>query len=85
MDLEIIEETAQIVNEAMKERVQVNLIISNRAGSKASLIAEKIADPLRREKQQGFYGPKSFQQLLPVVSVKDLLQIYSLSIRNKYF
>ena len=32
LDREMIEDTAKIVNEAMKNKVQVNLIINNRAG-----------------------------------------------------
>jgi hypothetical protein len=32
---EMIEETAKIVNEAVKDKVQVNLIINNRTGSSA--------------------------------------------------
>jgi hypothetical protein len=39
LDPEMIEDTAKIVNEAMKEKVQVNLIISNRAAGKVPLIA----------------------------------------------
>jgi hypothetical protein len=46
LDPEIIEDTAKIVNEAQKDRVQVSLIINNRAGGNAPLIAEKIADRL---------------------------------------
>ena len=48
----MIEDTAKIVNEAIKDKVQVNLIINNRAGGNAPLIAEKIADRLHKEKQQ---------------------------------
>jgi hypothetical protein len=32
LDLEMIEDTVKIVNEAIKDRIQVNLIIINRAG-----------------------------------------------------
>ena len=32
LDPEMIEDTAKIVNEAIKDKVQVNLIINNRAG-----------------------------------------------------
>ena len=46
LDLEMIEDTAKIVNEAIKDKVQVNLIINNRAGGNAPLIAQKIADRL---------------------------------------
>ena len=52
LDPEMIEDTAKIVNEAIKDKVQVNLIINNRAGGNAPLIAEKIADRLHSEKQQ---------------------------------
>jgi hypothetical protein len=36
-------------------KVQINRIITNRAGGNASLIAEKIADRLHSEKQQGLF------------------------------
>jgi hypothetical protein len=54
LDPEMIEGTAKIVNEAMMDKVQVNLIINNRAGGNAPLIAEKIVDRLHNEKQQGY-------------------------------
>ena len=38
LDSEMIEDTAKIVNEAQKDKVQVNLIINNRAGGNAPLI-----------------------------------------------
>jgi uncharacterized protein YecE (DUF72 family) len=47
LDPEMIEDTAKIVNEAQKDRVQVNLIINNRAGGNAPLIAEKIVTRLK--------------------------------------
>jgi len=50
VDQELIEETAKIVNEAQKDKVQVNLIINNRAGGNAPLIAEKIAKRMHSEK-----------------------------------
>jgi hypothetical protein len=53
LDPEMIEDTAKIVNEAIKDRVQVNLIINNRAGGNAPLIAQKIAERLYSEKRQG--------------------------------
>jgi hypothetical protein len=56
LDPEMIEDTAKIVNEAMKDKVQVNLIINNRAVGNAPLIAKKIADRLQSEKQQGLLG-----------------------------
>ena len=52
---EMIEDTARIVNEAIKDRVQVNLIINNRAGGNAPLIAQMIAERLHSEKQQEFF------------------------------
>jgi len=36
LDPEMIEDTAKIVNEAMMDKVQVNLIINNRAGGNRS-------------------------------------------------
>ena len=44
LDPEMIEDTVKIVNEAIKDKVQVNLIINNRAGGNAPMIAQKIAD-----------------------------------------
>ena len=35
LDPKMIEDTAKIVNEAVKDKVQVNLIINNRAGGDA--------------------------------------------------
>jgi uncharacterized protein YecE (DUF72 family) len=55
LDPEIIEDTAKIVNEAQKDRIQVSLIINNRAGGNAPLIAKKIATRLHKEKQQGLF------------------------------
>jgi uncharacterized protein YecE (DUF72 family) len=55
LDSEMIEDTVKIVNEAQKDKVQVNMIINNRAGGNAPLIAEKIADRLHSEKQQGLF------------------------------
>ena len=55
LDSEMIEDTAKIVTEAIKDKVQVNLIINNRAGGNAPLIAEKIADRVHSEKQQGLF------------------------------
>ena len=54
-DPEMIEDTAKIVNEAVKDKVQVNLIINNRAGGNAPMIAEKIVDRFNKEKQQGLF------------------------------
>jgi hypothetical protein len=55
LDPEMIEDTAKIVKEAIKDKVQVNLIINNRADGNAPLIAEKIADRLHLEKQQRLF------------------------------
>jgi uncharacterized protein YecE (DUF72 family) len=55
LDSEMIEDTAKIVNEAIKDKAQVNLLINNRAGGNAPLIAQKIADRLYSEKQQGLF------------------------------
>jgi hypothetical protein len=52
---EMIEDTAKIVNEAIKDKIQVNLIINNRAGGNAPLIAQKIADRLQKERQQRLF------------------------------
>jgi hypothetical protein len=54
-DPEMIEDTARIVNEAVKDKIRVNLIINNRAGGNASLIARKIADRLQSQKQQRLF------------------------------
>jgi hypothetical protein len=51
LDPEMIEDTAKIVNEAQKDKVQVNLIISNRPRGNAPLIALKIASWPHSEKQ----------------------------------
>ena len=54
-DPEMIEDTAKIVTEAIKDKVQINLIINNRAGGNAPLIAQKIANRLHLEKQQRLF------------------------------
>jgi hypothetical protein len=55
LDQEMIEDTAKKANEAMKDKAQLNLIISNRPGGNAPLIAQKIADRLHSEKQQRLF------------------------------
>jgi len=55
LDAEMIEDTVKIVNEATKDKNQVNLIINNRAGGNAPLIAQKIADRLHSEEQQTLF------------------------------
>ena len=52
LDPEMIEDTVQIVNEAIKDKIRVNLIVNNRAGGNAPVIAQKIADRFHSEKQQ---------------------------------
>jgi hypothetical protein len=52
LDSEMIEEVAEIVNEAIKEKVQVNLSINNRGGRNALLLAWKIADRFNSENKQ---------------------------------
>jgi hypothetical protein len=54
-DPEMIEDTVKIANEALKYKIQVNLIINNRAGGNAPLSAQKITDRLHSEKQQGLF------------------------------
>jgi hypothetical protein len=46
LDPEVIEDPVKIVNEAIKDKVKVNLIINNRAGGSAPRIAQAIADRL---------------------------------------
>jgi hypothetical protein len=40
LDAEMIKDTAKIANEAVKDKVQVSLIINNREGGNVPLIAE---------------------------------------------
>ena len=51
VDPEIVEDTLKIVNEAIKDMVQVKPIINNRTGGNAALILDKIADRLHNEKK----------------------------------
>jgi hypothetical protein len=55
LDPEMIEDTAKIVSEAIKDKVQVNLIINNRAGGNAPRIVQRIADRLHSEMQEGLF------------------------------
>jgi hypothetical protein len=55
LDPEMIEDTIKIVNEAIKDKIQVNLIINNRAGGNAPLIAQKIVDRIHKEKPQRLF------------------------------
>jgi len=43
LDPEMIEDTVKIVNEAIKGKVQVNLIINNRTGGNAPIMAQEVA------------------------------------------
>ena len=52
LDPEMIEDTVKIVNEAVKDKIQANLIINNRPAGNAPLIAQKIADRFHSRKQQ---------------------------------
>jgi uncharacterized protein YecE (DUF72 family) len=57
LDPEMIKDTAKIIDEVIKDKVQVDSIINNRATGKAPLIAEKITERLYKdkEKQQGLF------------------------------
>jgi hypothetical protein len=55
LDPEMIEDPAKIVNEAMRDKIQANLIINNRSSGDAPMIARKIADRLNSEKQQRLF------------------------------
>ena len=50
LDSEMIEDTAKIVNDVMKDKVQVNLIINNRGSGNSPLIAKEVVDRLHKEK-----------------------------------
>jgi hypothetical protein len=52
LDSGMIEDMAKIMNEAIKDHVQVNLSIYSRAGGNASLIARKIADRFSSENKR---------------------------------
>jgi hypothetical protein len=49
LDSEIIGDTAKIVKAAINDEIPVSLIINNRAGGNALLIAQRIADRLYLE------------------------------------
>ena len=55
LDPEMIEDTVKIANEAVKDKVQVNLIINNRAGGNAPLIAQTIADRLQSQEPKRLF------------------------------
>ena len=52
---EMFEDTVKSVNKAIKDKIQVNLIINNRAGGNAPLIAQNIAARLHKERQQRLF------------------------------
>jgi len=68
LDPEMIEDTAKIVKEATKDKIQVNLIINKRAGGPPAARSEDLPDTLFREEAEGvkvlldildtFYGSK---------------------------
>ena len=43
----MIEDTGKVVNEAIKDKIQVNAIINNRPGDNTALFTQKIADQLQ--------------------------------------
>ena len=51
LDPEMLEDILPIVNEAVEDKYRVNLIINNRVGGNAPLIAQMVADTIHREKQ----------------------------------
>jgi hypothetical protein len=51
-DPEVIEDIVKIGKEAIKGKIQVNLIVNNRAGGNPPLIAQKIAERRQKENQQ---------------------------------
>jgi hypothetical protein len=55
LDPEMIEDMAKIINEDIKDKGQVNLIINNPAEGSAPLISEKIADRLHLQRQQDLF------------------------------
>jgi hypothetical protein len=52
LDPEMIEDILSIVREAVEDNYRINLIINNRVGGNAPLIAQMIASKLNKEKQQ---------------------------------
>jgi len=50
LDAEMAEDTAKMMNEAIRDKIRVNLIINNCASGNALLIAQRIADRLQRDK-----------------------------------
>ena len=52
---EMIEDAVKIVNEVIKDKIQVNLIINNPTGGNAPLIAKKISEMVYSEKQDRLF------------------------------
>jgi hypothetical protein len=46
------EETAEVMSEAIKQDVKANVIINNRAGGNAPLIAQKVAEKFIQSSKQ---------------------------------
>jgi hypothetical protein len=55
LDPEMVEDTVKIVRETIRDKIQVNLIINNRTGGNAPLIAQKIAEGLHSKEQQRLF------------------------------
>jgi hypothetical protein len=51
----MIEDAVKIVNEVIKDKIQVNLIINNPTGGNAPLIAKKISEMVYSEKQDRLF------------------------------
>jgi hypothetical protein len=51
----MIEDPGKIVNEVPKDKARMNLMISSQAGSGSLLIAQRITDRLRAEKQESLF------------------------------
>ena len=54
----MVQDTTGIINRAIKEKVRINVIVNNRAGGNAPLIAQQIA---RRLSENGYF-PQSLRQ-----------------------
>ena len=52
---EMIEDILSIVSEAEEDKYRINLIINNRVGGNAPMIAQMIASKLNKEKQQRLF------------------------------
>lgn len=71
LGLEMIEDTVRIVNEAIKDKVQVNLIINNRAGGNAP--PDRPDD--RRQASFGIAGEFVSILFLPIKSKTWIIRI----------